>query len=335
MILVTGGAGYIGSHTVIDLLDNNYEVLVIDNFSNSYSSALNNIKSITNKNFFFEEIDIRNFNALKKLFADYKISHVIHFAALKSVEESFLNEKSYLENNIHGTENVIKIMEREDIKKIIFSSSAAVYGKNTKLPISESNQVNPISPYAETKLKSEDLLRQASLRNKDWSIISLRYFNPAGAHPSYLIGENPKMIGKNIFPALGKVAGRQDRFFQIFGDDYNTPDGTCIRDYIHINDLTAGHISALKFLENKKGIEIINLGTGKGFSVKEIINRFEVSNNIEINVKIGPRRKGDIESCYADVNKAYKLLNWQAKYNLDDMCKDYWNWKIKNAEEKI
>ncbi len=335
MILVTGGTGYIGSHTAINLIENNYDVVLIDNFSNSYRSVLNRIKSITNKNFFFEEIDIRNISALEKLFSEYEISDVIHFAALKSVEESFSNKNLYIENNIQGTENIIKIMEKKNIKKMIFSSSAAIYGKNNNLPISETDLVNPISPYAETKLKSEKLLQQVSLRDKEWSIISLRYFNPAGAHSSYLIGENPKTSAKNIFPSLGEVAGKQDQFFQIFGDDYNTPDGTCIRDYIHINDLTAGHISALKRLNNKKGIEIINLGTGKGFSVREIINSFEVSNNIKINVKIGPRRKGDIESCYADVNRAYKLLNWQAKYNLEDMCRDYWNWKVKNEEEKL
>ena len=330
MILVTGGAGYIGSHMIIDLIKNNYEVLAIDNFSNSYQSVLNNIKSITKKNFSFEEVDIRDYESLKKLFTNYKIKVVIHFAALKSVEESFLNEKLYIDNNIIGTSNIIKIMKEANIKKLIFSSSAAVYGKVNKLPISELHKTNPINPYAKTKLKSEDLLRQTSLENKDWSIIILRYFNPAGAHPSYLIGENPKKSGKNIFPALGAVAGKIDQIFKIFGDDYETLDGTCIRDYIHIMDLTSGHISAIDYLNNNKGIEIINLGTGKGYSVKEIISRFEAMNNVKINVNISLRRKGDTDSCYADVNRANELLNWKAKYNLDDMCRDYWNWKILN-----
>jgi UDP-glucose 4-epimerase len=334
-ILVTGGLGFIGSHTVVELLQENYKIIIIDNLVNSSLDVLQKIQDITNRrDILFFNIDIRDSLKLENLFVEYKIGLVIHFAALKAVSESIKNPLQYYDYNISGTINLLNIMKRNDCKKIIFSSSATVYGDNVYPVNEESNIGNSITnPYGRTKYMIEQILQDLYISNNDWSITILRYFNPIGAHPSGLLGENPNDIPNNLFPYLLKVSTGKLPSLNIFGNDYDTPDGTCIRDFIHVVDLARGHVKATEQLFNldkDRKINIYNLGTGKGTSVKELINTFEKVNNIKLDYNFVKRRDGDLPSVYTKTDKSLKELNWTCKYNIEDMCSHGYNFTKKN-----
>ena len=328
MILVTGGLGYIGSHTVVELLDNNYDVVIVDNLSNSKIETLDNLKKITGKEIKFYEEDICNKDALRKIFKENHIDSVIHFAGFKAVGESVEKPLKYYRNNIDSTLSLLEVMEENNCYNIIFSSSATVYGKPKSLPIYEDFPLSTTNPYGTTKLFIEYILQDMYTSNNKWNITILRYFNPIGAHKSGLIGEDPKDIPNNLMPYVVKVATGELRELSIFGDDYDTVDGTGVRDYIHVVDLAKGHVLSLK--NKKEGVKIYNLGTGKGTSVLELVNAFEKVNNIKVNKKIAPRRPGDIDACFADVNKAFNELGFKAEYNIDEMCRDAYNFVKKN-----
>ena len=330
MILVTGGLGYIGSHTVVELIDNNYEVVIIDNLSNSKIETLDKLKKITGKELKFYQNDVCDKEALRKIFLENKIDGVIHFAGFKAVGESVLKPLKYYRNNIDSTLSLLEIMDEFDCRNIIFSSSATVYGKPASLPIYEDFPLSTTNPYGTTKLFIENILNDLYVSNNLWNITILRYFNPIGAHKSGLIGEDPKDIPNNLMPYIVKVATKELEILSIFGDDYDTIDGTGVRDYIHVVDLAKGHVLALN--NKKNGVKIYNLGTGKGTSVKELVDAFERVNNIKINKKIAPRRPGDIDACYADVSKAYKELGFKAEKTIDEMCKDSYNF-VENHEK--
>ena len=324
-ILVTGGAGFIGSHVSLLLLEQGYDVYIIDNLSNSSYQRINQISELSGRHFSFFEKDICNLLELDKIFADNKIDVVMHFAGLKSIQDSINDPQLYFKNNILGTRNLLNSMEKNGVKKIIFSSSATVYGSNNDSPIRESDITSePKNPYGKSKFIIEMNLKDLFNSKFDWGIICLRYFNPVGAHQSGKLGENIKSNFGNIMPILCNVAsGKQDKF-QVFGNDYETHDGTCIRDYIHVVDLAMGHIMALKKIINNNMFEVINLGTGKGHSVLELIDAFEKSTGQKINYEICDRREGDIDISFADVSYAYEFLNWKAKYNIKKMCIDSW-----------
>lgn len=329
-ILVTGGLGYIGSHTCIELLDNNYKVIVIDNLYNSNKAVIDKIKDITRKDIIFYEGDIRDEKILNKIFSENKIYGVIHFAGLKSVGESVENPLIYYDNNINGTLNLLKVMNNFNVKNIIFSSSATVYGKPKSVPIKENFPLSVTNPYGRTKLFLEEILKDLYISDNNWNIILLRYFNPIGAHKSGKIGESPNGIPNNLIPYITQVAiGKLDHI-NVFGNDYDTPDGTGVRDYIHVVDLANGHIKAIEKFKDIPDVRIYNLGTGVGYSVLDIIKTFEEIIGKKLKYKIAPRRKGDIDKCYADSKKAKKELNWQAQYGLKEMCKDSWNWQKNN-----
>ncbi len=330
-VLVTGGAGYIGSHTVVELLDANYEVVIVDNFSNSKPQALEAIKTITKKDFKFYEVDLLDKKNLNDVFEDNKdIEAVIHFAALKAVGESVAKPIEYYNNNITGTLNLLDCMRKHNVKKIVFSSSATVYGDPKSVPIKEDFPKSATNPYGQTKVMIEQILEDVHTADNDWSVVLLRYFNPIGAHESGLIGESPNGIPNNLMPYINQVAlGKLDHL-NIFGDDYDTPDGTGVRDYIHVVDLAKGHIKAIERAEKMTGVESYNLGTGKGYSVLEIVQNFEKATGVKIKYEIAPRRPGDIAECYADPSKAQEILGWKAEKNLEDMCKDSWKF-TKNA----
>ena len=323
MILVTGGLGYIGSHTVVELLDNNYEVVVIDNLSNSKIETLDKLKIITGKEIKFYQDDVCNKEILRKIFKENKIDSVIHFAGFKAVGESVMKPLKYYRNNIDSTLSLLEVMEEFNVFNIIFSSSATVYGKPNSLPIYEDFPLSTTNPYGTTKLFIEYILKDLYISNNKWNITILRYFNPIGAHKSGLIGEDPKDIPNNLMPYIVKVATGELEILNIFGDDYDTPDGTGVRDYIHVVDLAKGHVLALNNKNN--GVKIYNLGTGKGTSVKELVAAFERVNNLTINKKIAPRRPGDIDACYASCDKAMKELGFKALANIDEMCEDAYN----------
>ena len=327
MILVTGGLGYIGSHTVVELINNNYDVVIIDNLSNSKIETLDKLKQITNKDIKFYQNDVSDKEALRKIFKENKIDSVIHFAGFKAVGESVLKPLKYYRNNIDSTLSLLEIMDEFDCRNIIFSSSATVYGKPASLPIYEDFPLSTTNPYGTTKLFIENILQDLYISNDKWNITILRYFNPIGAHKSGLIGEDPKDIPNNLMPYIVKVATGELEILSIFGDDYDTVDGTGVRDYIHVVDLAKGHVLALK--NEKTGIKIYNLGTGKGTSVKELVDAFERVNNIKINKKIAPRRPGDIDECYASCDKAFKELGFKAQKTIDEMCEDAYNF-VKN-----
>ena len=328
MILVTGGLGYIGSHTVVELLNNNYDVVIIDNLSNSKIETLDNIKKITNKDIIFYEEDLCNKEAVKNIFKMHQIDSVIHFAGFKAVGESVSKPLKYYRNNIDSTLTLLEVMEENGCYNIIFSSSATVYGKPASLPIYEDFPLSTTNPYGTTKLFIENILNDLYISNNKWNITILRYFNPIGAHKSGLIGEDPKDIPNNLMPYIVKVVIGELPILNIFGDDYDTVDGTGVRDYIHVVDLAKGHVLALK---NKElGVKIYNLGTGHGTSVLELVNTFEKVNNVKVNKKTAPRRPGDIDACYADVDKAYKELGFKAELGIEDMCKDAYNFVKKN-----
>lgn len=324
-VLVTGGAGYIGSHTCVELLNSGYEIIVMDNYSNSSPEVIKIIEKLTGKTFPVYECDMLDYAGFEKIFAENEIDSVIHFAGLKAVGESVSKPLEYYHNNLVGTINLLQLMKKYSVCKLVFSSSATVYGMNNTAPFQEDLPLSTTNPYGTTKLMIENILRDLCFAEKDWKVALLRYFNPIGAHQSGLIGENPNGIPNNLMPYIMKVAVGQLPCLSIYGDDYDTPDGTGVRDYIHVCDLAAGHLKALEKLDHIEGAEAYNLGTGKGSSVLEVVHAFEKASGKKVNYKIAPRRPGDIAECYADASKAKKELDWEAKYTLDDMCRDNWN----------
>ncbi len=333
-ILVTGGTGYIGSHTVVELIEHGDEVVIIDNLVNSKKEVVDKIKTITGIEVPFYEEDVRNKEALRKMFKKHEFDAVIHFAGLKAVGESVEKPLEYYDNNLGSTIALLEVMKEFNCKKIIFSSSATVYGDPDELPITENATVGgTTNPYGTTKLFIEKILSDLYISDEEWSVALLRYFNPIGAHKSGLIGENPNGIPNNLMPYIIKVAVGELPCLNVFGDDYDTPDGTGVRDYIHVVDLAKGHIAAIKALE-KPGCHYYNLGTGHGYSVLDLVKTFEKVNNIKVNYKITDRRPGDIASCYADPSLAEKELGWKAELEIDDMCKDAYNFILKEKENK-
>ena len=328
-ILVTGGAGFIGSHTVIELLNAGYNVIVLDNLVNSSRESLERVKKITGRSVKFYEDDLLDMEALQNIFEKENISSVIHFAGLKAVGESCEIPLAYFNNNITGTINLLMAMEKYNVKSFVFSSSATVYGKPESVPIREDFPLSVSNPYGRTKLMIEDMLRDIYKADTSWDIALLRYFIPIGAHESGEIGESPNGIPNNLLPYVAKVATGELEAVNVFGDDYDTPDGTGVRDYIHVADLAEGHIKALEKLSTHPGLVTYNLGTGKGYSVLEIIHNFEKACGKEIPYKITERRPGDIDMCYADPEKAKKELGWEARRDIDKMCEDAWRWQSK------
>lgn len=329
-ILVTGGAGFIGSHTNVELLNAGYDVVVIDNLVNASRRSIERVEELTGKNITFYEEDLLNENALDEIFAKENIDSVIHFAALKAVGESCEIPLRYFDNNLTGTLNLLKVMEKYGVRSLVFSSSATVYGKPDSVPIKEDFPLSVSNPYGRTKLITEDILRDIFKSDDQWDIALLRYFNPIGAHESGRIGENPNGVPNNLLPYIAKVAAGQLECVNVFGDDYDTPDGTGVRDYIHIMDLAAGHIKALEKLSEHPGLVTYNLGTGVGYSVLEIIKSFEKACGKKIPYKITSRRPGDIDMCYADPTKAKEELGWEAVRGIDKMCEDAWRWQVQN-----
>lgn len=328
-ILVTGGAGYIGSHTVVELLNNDYEVIVVDNFSNSSELVIDKIKKITDKDFKFYEGNVCDYQLMKKIFLENKIDGVIHFAGLKAVGESKEKPLEYYENNLGSTFNLIRVMKEFDVKTIIFSSSATVYGDNPNVPFKEDYEVGgTTNPYGTSKLFQEQILRDIYEADPSMCIIILRYFNPIGAHKSGLIGDDPNGIPNNLMPYIMRVAVGKLPILNVFGDDYDTHDGTGVRDYIHVCDLARGHVMALKAKINNSGVYTYNLGTGIGYSVLDVVHAFEKVNNVKVPYEIKPRRSGDIASCYASGEKARCEIGFECEYNLDDMVRDSYNFII-------
>lgn len=324
-VLLTGGTGYIGSHTAVVLIEAGFDVVLLDNLSNSSESVVDKIELITKKRPFFVEADVRNIGGLKKIFNDIDIDIVIHFAGLKSVNESLEMPLSYFDNNVSGTINLLTVMNDHDVKNLVFSSSATVYGNPAYLPIDEKHSTGALNPYGQTKLHIEQMLYYQGVSDPDWRISTLRYFNPVGAHESGLIGENP--IGKpnNLMPYISKVAAKSLPLLYIFGNDYDTEDGTGVRDYLHVMDLADGHLAAVRELKKRSSsYEIFNLGTGLGTSVTQLVNIFKETNNVDIPVSISSRRSGDVSSCYADASKANHVLGWSARRNVYDMCASAW-----------
>ena len=331
-ILVTGGTGYIGSHTSVELLNAGYDVVIIDNLSNSKKEVVDKIEQISRKQIKFYLGDVQDKKILNKIFEKENIDAVIHFAGLKAVGESVQKPLEYYRNNLDSTLSLLEVMQQHNCKKIVFSSSATVYGKPKSLPIKEDFPLSTTNPYGATKLYIEGILRDLYKSDNEWSIAILRYFNPVGAHESGLIGENPNGIPNNLMPYILKVVTGELECLSVFGNDYDTPDGTGVRDYIHVVDLAKGHIKAIEWVEKNNKCEEFNLGTGKGYSVLEMIKNTEEVNNVKVNYKIGPRREGDIDSCYADASKAEKELGWKAEKDLKEMCKDAYNYVINSKE---
>jgi len=329
-ILVTGGAGYIGSHTVVELLDAGYEVVVVDNLSNSKPEALRRVKEITGKDFKFYKIDLLDKDKLEQVFKENKLEAVIHFAGLKAVGESVSIPLRYYYNNITGTLILCELMEKYDVKKMVFSSSATVYGMNNKSPLTEDMPLSATNPYGRTKLMIEQILGDVFVADNSWSIALLRYFNPIGAHESGRIGEDPNGIPNNLMPYITQVAVGKREKLRVYGNDYDTHDGTGVRDYIHVVDLARGHLKALEKVMETKGVEAYNLGTGVGYSVLDVVNNFEKATGQKVPYEIVGRRPGDVAVCYADPSKAEKMLGWKAEKTLEDMCRDSWNWQKNN-----
>lgn len=327
-ILLAGGAGYIGSHTAVELLDSGYEIVVVDNYSNSKPSVIDRIKEITKKDFKSYEADIRDRKKMREIFKDNQIDGVIHFAGLKAVGESTTKPIKYYRNNIDTTLTLLEVMEEFKVNQFIFSSSATVYGEDNKVPYKEEMpRGNCTNPYGWTKVMMEQILEDAAKANKDLSVIILRYFNPIGAHKSHLIGELPSGIPNNLMPYVTQVAIGKLPKLTIYGGDYDTPDGTCRRDYIHVVDLAKAHVRAAEYAENYKGVDHFNVGTGTPYSVLDIVKAFEKANGLKINYVIGDRRPGDLQDSWADVEKIDKVLGWKTEYNLIDMCKDSREWE--------
>ncbi len=330
-ILVTGGAGFIGSHTVVELQEAGYDVVVMDNLSNSSEKSLERVQKITGKAVPFYKADILDREALEQIFSEQEIGAVIHFAGLKAVGESVEKPWEYYENNIAGTLTLVDVMRKHNVKNIIFSSSATVYGNPAFIPITEECPKGQCTnPYGWTKSMLEQILSDIQKADPEWNVILLRYFNPIGAHKSGTIGENPNGIPNNLMPYITQVAVGKRQELGVFGNDYNTHDGTGVRDYIHVVDLAQGHVKALKKIEENAGLKIYNLGTGVGYSVLDVVKNFEEATGVKIPYSIKPRRAGDIDSCYADASLAKKELDWEAKYGIREMCEDSWRWQKNN-----
>ena len=330
-VLVTGGAGFIGSHTSVELLNAGYDIIILDNFVNSKPESLKRIKELTGKDFKFYQADIRDEEAMTKVFAENKIDAVIHFAGLKSVPQSVKEPLNYYDKNIAGRVCLCRVMDKAGCKKLVFSSSATVYGSKNPSPLREDMPTGgTTNPYGTTKYFIEQILQDLCVSDSEWGVSILRYFNPIGAHKSGRIGEDPNGIPGNLMPYITQVAIGKLECLNVCGNDYPTPDGTGVRDYIHVVDLALGHIKALDRLLKVKGCEVYNLGTGKGYSVLDVVKAFEKASGIKINYRIAPRRAGDVACCYADATKAKEVLGWQAKYDIDDMCADSWRWQSQN-----
>jgi UDP-glucose 4-epimerase len=329
-ILVTGGAGYIGSHTVVELLQAGFQVVVVDNFSNSSPEALNRVEKITGRSVTVRQADLLDESALEEVFTSYPVHAVIHFAGLKAVGESVAEPLAYYRNNITGTLNLCEAMLRHRVKNIVFSSSACVYGDPDSVPIREDFPAKPANPYGHSKLMIEQILSDLQKATPGMNVVLLRYFNPAGAHSSGLIGEDPRSYPNNLMPFIAQVAvGRKEKL-SVFGNDYPTPDGTGVRDYIHVMDLARGHLDAIKKLSDNPGLLMCNLGTGRGYSVLEMVAAFKKASGREIPFEITARRPGDIAVCYADPTHARQVLGWQARFGVEEMCRDHWHWQEMN-----
>jgi UDP-glucose 4-epimerase len=329
-ILVTGGAGYIGSHTCVELLNEGYNVVVIDNLSNSSKESLKRVQEITGKEITFYEGDILDRGILEKIFSNEDIESVIHFAGLKAVGESVAKPLEYYHNNVTGTITLCDAMRKHNVKELVFSSSATVYGSPETVPIKEDFPLSATNPYGRTKLMIEEILKDLYVADNEWNIVILRYFNPIGAHESGRIGEDPKDIPNNLLPYVSQVAVGKLDCLGVFGNDYDTPDGTGVRDYIHVVDLSIGHVKAIKKLKEKRGVLVYNLGTGKGYSVLEVVNCFEKVSGRKIKYTIKPRRPGDVAICYADATKAREELGFVTERDLAKMCEDSWRWQKNN-----
>ncbi len=332
-ILLAGGAGYIGSHTAVELLNSGYSVIVADNYSNSCPEAIKRVEKITGKSVKTYELDITNSDKLDKVFQDNKIDAVIHFAGLKAVGESVTEPVKYYRNNIDTTLTLLETMKKHDVKNIIFSSSATVYGAENSVPYKEDMKRGTCTnPYGWTKAMMEQIFEDTANADGRLSVVILRYFNPIGAHDSGLIGEDPQGIPNNLMPYISQVAVGKLKQLTVYGNDYPTPDGTCRRDYIHVVDLAKGHVKAIEYVMQNSGVEIFNLGTGIPYSVTEIVTAFERVNNLKINYVYGKRRDGDLPDCYANADKALQVLGWKTEKSLEDMCRDSWNWQKNNPE---
>ena len=331
-ILLTGGAGYIGSHTAVELLSAGYEVIIVDDFSNSNPKVMDRLKEITGKDIPLYEADVADKEALSKIFAENKIETVIHFAGYKAVGESCRLPVKYYRNNIDSTLTLLEVMAEYGVHNIVFSSSATVYGVPKTVPLTEDMDTGCTNPYGWTKLMIEQILRDSAVADKELSVVLLRYFNPIGAHESGRIGELPNGIPNNLMPYITQVAVGKLKQLSVFGKDYPTHDGTGVRDYIHVVDLAKGHVAAVKYASEHKGSEVFNLGTGIGYSVLDIVHAFKEANGIEIPYVIADRRPGDVAECYADPKKAFEGLGWKAEKNLADMCRDSWRWQSSNPE---
>ena len=329
-ILVTGGTGYIGSHTIVELISHGYDVVAVDDFSNSKPIVLDRLKEITGKTIKFYELDVCDKKKLRRVFKENKIDAVIHFAGYKAVGESVQKPLMYYRNNLDSTLTLLEVMSEFNVKKIVFSSSATVYGDPEELPIKETARLSTTNPYGSTKLYIEGILKDVYIADNDYSIAILRYFNPIGAHESGLLGEDPNGIPNNLMPYIVKVANKELDHLNVFGNDYDTPDGTGVRDYIHVVDLALGHISALEYIDKHTGVDYYNLGTGQGYSVLEMVSAFSEVNNVAVPYEIVSRRDGDIAACYADTTKAKEVLNWEAKHNLSEMVESAYNYVLKN-----
>lgn len=328
-VLITGGAGYIASHTEVELLNRGYEVIAFDNMVNSCDESIKRVEKITGKKIKFYNADMRDRAAMEKIFSENEIDSVIHFAGLKAVGESCVKPLEYYDNNIYGTLVLLEVMREHNVKKLVFSSSATVYGTPERLPLDEDCRLSTTNPYGTTKLMIERILKDLYAADNSWNIVLLRYFNPVGAHESGLIGEDPKGIPNNLTPYIARVADGKLPCVNVFGNDYDTPDGTGVRDYIHVVDLAIGHIKAIEKM-NEAGVHIFNLGTGNGYSVLDVIHAFEKACGHEIPYKICPRRPGDIASCYANADKAKRELDWVAERGIDEMCASLWKWQTQN-----
>lgn len=330
-ILVAGGAGYIGSHTVVELLNNNYEVVIVDNYCNSSPTVIERIKQITNKDLQVYELDIMDKPALEKVFQENDIAAVLHFAAYKAVGESVEKPLMYYKNNIEGTVTLAEVMNQYGVKKMVYSSSATVYGTENPSPLDETMPTfTATNPYGYTKIVNENLLKDLAYSDNEWGVTLLRYFNPIGAHESGLIGENPKGIPNNLMPYITQVAVGKREELSVFGNDYDTPDGTGVRDYIHVVDLAQGHVKAIEELLQHNGTQIYNLGTGEGYSVLDLVKAFEAATGVEIPYKVVARRAGDVAQVYANPQLAKDVLGWVAEKNLQEMCQDSWRWQQTN-----
>ena len=330
-VFVTGGTGYIGSHTVVELLQEGHDVVVADNLVNSSAESLRRVEQITGRTVTFYQADIRDRKAMDRIFSDHDFECVLHFAGLKAVGESVAKPLLYFENNLDSTIALCETMAAHGVKKIIFFSSATVYSPDNVMPVNEDSRTGGCTnPYGWTKFMCEQILSAAAKAQGDWSVMLLRYFNPVGAHPSGLIGEDPRGIPNNLMPFITQTAAGRREKLSVFGNDYDTPDGTGIRDYIHVVDLAKGHVAAMKYMDSYTGTQVINLGTGTGYSVLDMVKAFEKANGIKIPYVIAPRRPGDVARVYADPARSWELLHWKAELSLEDMCRDAWNWQSKN-----